>query len=250
MKQLNLRFGKNPPVKDYRTFMWVNYIKDDIPNPPNSISQTERVYRNLEETDPAILFPMDGNDQYGNCTIAAAAHANTIHRGMIFQKEIMPEELVIKIYMHLTGGNDTGLAMLPVLEYLRRNIVAGDKLLAYVSINPHNHTHVKQAMMLFGGIYTGFQVQVNCLEDFKEGKMWEPGELINSGHAVFVTDYNETGVNCLTWGRTQWGSWEWWDTCVDEAYVLLVPEARDTNFAPGFNFERLQKDLVSVADWV
>jgi hypothetical protein len=243
------RFGKNPPVKDYRTFLFINYIKDGVPKPPDKLSQLDRVYTTHENSDPTSLFPMLGNDTVGDCTIAAYAHADTVYEGMVGKKKIMSEELCVKIYMHLTGGIDSGLSMMSVMEYVRRNTVMGDKILAYVSINPHNHTHVKQAIAMFGGLYTGFQVQENCIEDFKARKMWEPGELMNAGHAIFVPEYNEDGVNCLTWGNTQWGSWKWWDECVDETFVLVVPEAKDPKFTPGFDFEKLQVDLVSIADW-
>lgn len=246
----SLRFGKHPPKKDYRTFLFENYLKDDVPAPPSSLSVLTRVYNNLHENNPSVLFPMYANDRLGDCTIAAVGHANTVHRGMISQREILPEDLIVRIYNHLTGGNDTGLAMMDVLEYLRKNIVAGDTLVAYVSVNPYNHVHVKQAMMLFGGLFVGFQVQEKCIEEFRARTPWKPGRLINSGHAIFTTDYTPEMVNSLTWGTTQWGTWEWWDKCVDEAFVMLVPEAKDPKFAPGFDFEKLQKDLIKISEYI
>lgn len=245
-----LRFGKKPPIKDYRTFLLQNYIiKDDIPTPPVNFNSVTRVYQNLNQYDPSYLFPMLANDEIGDCTIAGMAHGDTVWSGLVGNLSIYPVELVKKIYFHLTGGDDTGLAMLTVLNYFRKNLVMNERIYAYMGLNPHNHTHVKQAIMLFGGIFLGFQVQEKCLQDFVTKVTWTPGELLNAGHAVFATGYDEEGINVLTWGNTHKGTWDWWDWCVDEAYVILPPEAVNPLFAPGFDFDKLKKDLVTVSEW-
>jgi hypothetical protein len=250
MNNLGLRFGKLPPRRDYRTFLFSNYVKDDIPAPPESIDSTTRVYKNLNMPSPTYLFPMDANDELGNCTVVAMAHGDTVWSGLVGNLSIYPVDLIKKIYFHLTGGDDTGLALLTVLDYFRRNLVMNERLYAYISINPYNHTHVKQAIMLFGGLLAGFQVQENCMEDFKNSVVWTPGTLINAGHAIFVTGYNESEVNLLTWGSTHRGTWAWWDECVDELYAILPPEASNPLFTPGFDFDKLKKDLVSVSEWI
>jgi hypothetical protein len=159
----------------------------------------------------------------------------------------------------LTGGSDTGLNMLTVLDYWRHHNVfagaapqpdptTGDQMIAYVSINPKNHVHVQQAIRLFGGVYIGFQVQQNCVGDFEAHRPWTPGPLTNDGHAVFAADYDQTNVRVLTWGSTQLGSWAWWDDCVDEAYAILPPAAKNSAFDPGFDLAKLQADLARVAN--
>ena len=190
---------------------------------------------------------MDGNDTLGDCTIAALAHAVTTYRGLLGSKTIMSKRDVVKLYMHLTGGVDSGLNELDVLNYWRQTAVSGDKILAFASIDPKNHTHIEQAVQLFGGVYIGFQVQQNCLQEFDAHKPWTPGSLTNDGHAVFVIGYDHSGVTVLTWGNTQQGTWAWWDDCVDEAYAILPPEATSPGFAPGFDIAQLQADLTGVA---
>lgn len=244
-----LRFGKRPPIRDYRTFLFKDYVKDDLPKPPDTFDSTGRVYENLHMPSPSYLFPMMDNDKIGNCTIVGMAHGDTVWSGLVGNLSIYPVELVNKIYFSLTGGDDTGLAMLSVLDYFRKNIVMGEKIYAYMSLNIHNHTHVKQAISLFGGLFAGFQVQEKCLDDFRIGKPWTPGKLLNAGHAIFITGYDKKEVKLLTWGNTHRGTWDWWDECVDEAYVILPPEAINPDFAPGFDFEKLKQSLVSVAEW-
>ena len=241
------RFGKHPPKRDYRTLRLKDYVTAALPAPPPSANTLARVYDKLHITDPAALFPMDGNDTIGDCTIAGLAHAVTTFRGLIGTKNIMTRQAVVKLYYHLTGGVDSGLNELDVLAYWRRHAVSHDKILAYVSIDPKNHTHVQQAIQTFGGVYIGFQVQQNCIQDFDARKPWTPGKLTNDGHAVLAIAYDSQGVTVLTWGNTQQGTWAWWDECVDEAYAILPPEAETAGFAPGFDFAQLKADLGDVA---
>ncbi len=241
------RFGKHPPKHDYRTLRFKSYATAALPAPPASLDVLTRAYDKLHTSDPTKLFPMDGNDTLGDCTIAALAHAVTTYRGLIGQKDIMAKSAIIKLYMHLTGGVDSGLNELDVLNYWRQHSVAKDKILAYVSIDPKNHTHIKQAIQLFGGVYLGFQVQQNCIQEFDARKPWTPAPLTQDGHAVFAVGYDPKTVTVLTWGNTQQGTWAWWDECVDEAYAILPPEAATSGFAPGFDMAQLQADLSDVA---
>ena len=243
-----LRFGKHPAKHDYRTLRFRRYVTDRLAAPPPQFDVLATVYQKLGVKDPAALFPMDGNDQYGDCTIAALAHAVTVFDGKIGKKHIPAAKSVVKLYLKLTGGVDSGLAELDVLNYWRQHAAGGDKILAYASIDVKNRIHIQQAIALFGGVYLGFQVQQNCQQDFEDKRMWQPGPLTNEGHAVFAVGYDDAGLTVLTWGNTQRASWAWWDECVDEAYAILPPEAKDPAFAPGFNIEQLTADLQDVAD--
>ena len=76
------RFGKHPPRKDYRTLLMRNYTSA-LPAPADKYNVLDVVYKNLGVKDPTTLFPMDGNDQYGDSTIAAAGHAITVYNGLV-----------------------------------------------------------------------------------------------------------------------------------------------------------------------
>jgi hypothetical protein len=244
----NLRFGKHPPKIDYRTLRLKSYLTSSLAAPPATDDVLARVYAKLQVNDPKVLFPMDGNDSLGDCTIAGVAHAITTYHGLVGTQNVMAKPAVVKLYLHLSGGVDSGLNMLDVLNYWRTHTVSGDKILAYVAIDPKNHGHVEQAIHLFGGVYLGFQVPQHCLDEFDAHKPWTPGPLTTEGHAVFAVGYDQSGVTVLTWGNTQRGTWAWWDECVDEAYAILPPEAKATDFTPGFNFNQLKADLALVAN--
>jgi hypothetical protein len=241
------RFGKRPARRDYRTLRFGDYLRAEaLAPPPRSYNVLTPVYKHLHTRQPAVLFPLDGNDVIGDCTIAAVAHAATVFRGLVGQRSVMPAEDVKRLYFQLSGGEDTGLVLLDVLNYWRKNVVAQDQLLAYASVSPANHSNVKQAIHLFGGVYLGFQVQRQAIPDFHARRPWTPGKLTQEGHAVFAVGYDAAGVTVLTWGNTQRGTWAWWDETVDEAFALLPPQAQQPGFAPGFDFAQLQADLAQV----
>src|SRR5208282_6042432 len=240
------RFGKHPPKVDYRTLRLRDYVSKLDPPPP-SADTLPRVYSNLKISDPAILFPMDGNDTLGDCTIAALAHAVTIYEGLVGKKDIMSRKAVVKLYMHLTGGVDSGMNELDVLNYWHQHAAGREKILAFASMDPKNLTHVRQAIQIFGGVYLGFQVQQDCIQEFDNHQPWTPGPLTNDGHAVYAVAYDQDGVTVLTWGNVQKATWAWWSECVDEAYAILPQQAKNPEFAPGFDIAQLEADLSEVA---
>jgi hypothetical protein len=245
-----LRFGKQPRLSDYRTLRFADYASDTLPAPPASYDVIANVLKQLSksESDIPALFPMDGNDQYGDCTIAAVGHAITVYEGLVGHQHVMTAKSLEKTYFHLTGGGDPGLQELNVLNYWQSHMVGREKIVAYTKIDPANHDHVKQAIEIFGGVYLGFQVQANAIDDFDNHVTWTPGQLTNDGHAVYAVAYDADTVTVLTWGNTQKGTWGWWDKCVDEAYAILSPDAEKPGFAPGYDFEQLKQDLGDVAN--
>jgi len=238
-----LRFGKHPPKRDYRTLRLANYLQPELPDPPAEYNALTQVFEKLGTDNVEELFPMDGNDVAGDCTIAAMAHAITIYGGLVGKRKIMSANSCLSLYRKLTGGPDSGLDMLEVLKYFQKRGVRGERLLAYASIDIHNHKQVQQASHLFGGLYIGFQVPSGCMRQFENGQPWTPGRLTEDGHAVYVMAYNSTELALLTWGTTQRATWAWWDECVDEAFALLPLEAALPDFSPGFNFSELKADL-------
>ena len=241
-----LCLGKLAPRLDPRTLMMRDYTTVELPPPPSQFDNLFIIYNKLGINDAPALFPMDGNNRLGDCTIAGIAHALTVYNGLVADLKIPPEKDVVKLYKKLTGGIDSGLVELDVLNYWRRREFYYHKILAYVKINPKNHDNVKHAIQLFGGVYLGFEVQTEAIEDFKARRTWTPGTEVEGGHAVFATSYDEETVTVLTWGNTQKGTWEWWDARVDEAYAILPVEAQQPGFAAGFNFDQLKEDLMIV----
>ena len=242
-----LRFGKLAPIRDYRRLLFKTYKKPSLPPPPASYSNTARIYSALGITvnDIPTLLPMDGNDQYGDCTIAARSHAITTFRAFTAKKKIPTQAETLALYKRLTGGQDSGLAENCVLKDWKSTSSGDEELLAYASVRPQDLEDVKLAITL-GGLYLGFQCQRDVIKQFNAHKPWTPGRLTQDGHAVWALDYNETGVLMSTWGALQWGTWAWWSECVDEAYYLGPQEAKTEGFCPGYDVDALLKDAAYV----
>jgi hypothetical protein len=245
---MSLRFGKLPPKIDNRTLELGKYLGTQLATPPVSFDVLEKISKRFDNIDVTGWFPMDGNDKLKNCTVVAVAHAITIFRGLTGVRYIAPEKAVIDLYYSLTNGVNSDLTMLDVLKHWRKQAVFGDKIFAYTKIDARNHTHVAQAIQLFGCIYAGFKVSANTIKEFQAQETWTPERLTQEGsngegHAVIVTAYDPRVLTILTWGSVQKATWEWWDEHVDEVYVTLPPEAKETNFSQGFNFVQLEKDL-------
>jgi hypothetical protein len=242
------KFGKLAPRLDDRTLKMAKYTKLLAP-PPVAFDNLLTVKGKLGINNPQVLFPMDGNDRLGDCTIAGIAHATTVYNGLIGSQKIPLAENVIKYYFKITHCKDTGCNELDVLRRWKKKGFEGEKPIAYGSIDPKNHMLVKQCIQLFGGVYLGFEVQEDCMKDFDAKKPWTPGPILPyEGHAVYATSYDQDYITLLTWGDTQKGTWDWWDECVDEAYAILPPEAEQPGFAPGFDFETLKADLLEVTN--
>ncbi len=202
----NYRFGKHPAKRDYRTLRFKDYVTSKLAAPPASENTLTRVYANLKMDNPTVLFPMDGNDTIGDCTIAALAHAETTSHALLKKKRSCPRVRWSSCITISPAESDSGLNELDVLNgNWRDNPVAHDKIITYVSIDPKNHTHIEQAIHLFGGVYLGFQVQQNCVQEFDAHKPWTPGPLTNDGHAVFAVGYDHSGVTVLTWATPSRG---------------------------------------------
>jgi hypothetical protein len=243
---MKYKTGKLAPRIDRRTLKMSTYLTASVSAPPLAYNALTRVYANLEQSDPTVLFPMDGNDRYRDCTYAAKSHAVTVYNGLVGQMDIMGGPDVVAAYLAFTGGQDTGCTELDVLNDWRQNAFIGDKILAYIALNTQDLTAIKQAIWLFGGVYLGFQVQANAETDFDARVPWTPGTLTGGGHAVFAVAYDAQGVTVLTWGNTQAATWAWWNETVDEAYAIIPSKAANSRFCPGFDLAQLQSDLVVV----
>jgi hypothetical protein len=247
-----MRFGRHPSRYDYRTPRFAIYASG-LAAPPPSFDSTARVEEALALTVPD-LFPMDGNDVYGDCTIAARAHADTIWNAFDRTKDIPTRAWCLNLYFELTGGVDSGLDPLTVLKNWQKT--KADEILGYVAIDPSDHVHMQQAMVLFGCVYVGVQCTTDMVQQFDAHQPWTPGTLINDGHCVVATGYIGSAptdmLNVLTWGNAQKAQWAWWDECAGggrgEAYAIVPKAAQNAAFAPGFDVQQLLADLQAVAN--
>ncbi len=194
-----------------------------------------------------------------NCTVAAAGH-------MIMEwtadnkKPIKPtDQHIIKAYADITGFNpktkehDEGAACQDVLKHWRKKGIAGHKIMVYAKLKHKNHTHVKQACYLFGGVYAGFLLPKLASPHKPEWRITKAGLKGNGavgswgGHAVCIIGYDEEGLICVTWGATKKITWAFWDAYCEEAYAVLSHDFVKKKGSPsGLDLDTLMKDLKEV----
>jgi hypothetical protein len=198
-----------------------------LPTPDPAFENLKKVYIRAGTTDASTLFPMDGNDRKGDCTVAGIAHAITVFQAISNPGGIVipTSKSVISLYNRLTCYRDRGYNELDLLTKWRKHKYLGEEIVVFGELDPKNHTHIMQAIQFYGGVYMGFQVQANAIDDFNNHHViWTPGKLLDEGHAMFTTGYDQANVNNITWAAEQKGTWDWVDQTWDEAYAIVPPE--------------------------
>jgi hypothetical protein len=213
------KLGKAPAVFDRRTLKLSSYL--DVPKlpplPPDGSDWFKKVSK----------FNMAGNDVYGDCVVAGAAHMRQTWTANAGRREIItPDKTVIKQYLALTGGQDTGLNLLAVLNHWRQVGLFGDKIGAFVSINPRKNTQVQYACWLFGGVYVGLMLPTSA----QGQRLWEvpasgpvgDGEPESwGGHCVTCGVADSKRYVFSTWGEEQAATVGFAATYSDEMYAVV-----------------------------
>jgi hypothetical protein len=214
----NYKLGKLPARRDNRNLKMRAILREITPPPSYD----------FDATHPGIPTPMFANDHLGDCVIAGRAH-QTLRFEDIEQKKIIAitDDDVTKEYFSESGGKDSGLCLLDSLKTWRNNgWTAGGqllKILAFAEIDRANQNEVMSTMASKIGIMTGVVLPVGAMEAFGQGKPWTDtsSNRYEGGHCIFIVAYDQDWLTCVTWGRKQKMSWDWFFKYCDEAYGVI-----------------------------
>jgi hypothetical protein len=239
-----LRLGKLPARHDVRTLSLARYIdRSVLPEPPVRLDLTTRVGD----------WPMYGNDRIGDCTTAAAGHmieawtaAAAGRRVEVSERAVIDAFDVVKVVDPVTG--EEGAVELDVLTFWRSAGIGGHRIGAFARVSTGDHTLVRTAANLFGGVYIGLQLPLTA----QDQQVWDwtgrldgpaaPGSW--GGHAVDVVGYDDERLTIVTWGTLQELTWSFWDRYCDEAYAVLSPDYLAHGRSPeGLDLAALRRDL-------
>src|SRR5690242_11286866 len=143
--------GKLPTRIDPRTLSLARYLdRELLPAPPPELDLSERV----------ISWPMYANDRIGDCTTAAAAHMIEAWTAEAHGSAVEVTESAVltafdrvKIVDPATG--EEGAVELDVLRDWRKHGVGHHRIGAFARVSTSDHSLVRAAAWLFGGLYIG-----------------------------------------------------------------------------------------------
>jgi len=235
--------GKTPKKHDARNLLMSRYLLPELPKPLAAMDHYSKLPANIG---------MMGNDKYGDCTIAAAAHAVqewTLYAGKPMQT--IPDSAILSAYKTLSP-RDQGCAMLDVLNYWRKTGVGGEKIEAFIETATGDLTQAKLAIELFGSHYIGMSLPRHNTEG-----PWTAGHPRSRpdpylGHCVVLLGYDDATkmFKAATWGEVVDMSYGWFRKYVDESYAILdnVMLSNTGKSPEGFDWAALQDDLAHIHD--
>jgi hypothetical protein len=217
------KFGKKPARRDKRNFTFASLVARRPKLP---------VEYDFDEKYIAIPTPMFGNDYHGDCVIAGRAH-QTLRFEYLEQRRVLgiSTAQVLREWHRENGRTEDGLNVLDSLREWRSRGWKSDggtyKIKAFAEVGRSNHTEVRQAIYMQVGIGLGLGLPYGALPQFNAGKIWDvqPGHAgkpdPDGGHYVYCPGYTKKGPVCVTWGRKQQMTWDFFDRYSDEAYTVV-----------------------------
>ena len=204
---------------------------------------------------------MMGNDSYGDCTCAAAGHMIEEWTANTGTEKTLADTQILAAYNHFAKGNaDAGANMLDVLNYWRKTGIGGDKITAFVQLEPKNDNEARDAINIFGNCYIGVALPnfaVTPGSNFlatpwvlpPQGAVGNAAPNANNGHCIPAVAYDTRNLYVVTWGAIKSMSWQFYDAYMDEAFAVLSPDwisAKVGTSPSGFNMAALRQDLAAV----
>lgn len=252
-----LRLGKKPATEDKRDFLFAKYVKPALlPEPPAVFGHDVLPKR---ET-----WGMLGNDEYGDCVWAGAAHEFMLWKGEADQKLPFTTQGVLSDYSAVTGfdpndpSTDQGTWVRDALKY-RQNTGTIDangrrhKIKAYAAVELQNIQELWQAVYLFGAVGIGFNVPNTIWDQWDRGLTWDvtdPNATIDGGHYVPIVGRDNDLIKFVTWGQETTMTQNFYNKYVDEAWAMLStapmtpgPGLVNAKSPEGFDWETLKADL-------
>lgn len=246
-----LKLGKKDATEDKRDLRLANYTTGVLPTPPASFGHENLIY----------AWGMLGNDSYGDCVFAGAAHETMLWNAAAQAAPVdFDDKSVLSDYSALTGfdprdpSTDGGTDMRQACGYRRsRGVVdAGGerhKIGAYAALEPGDLEQLKLATYLFGAVGVGVQFPSSAMDEFNQGRTWSyhRNAKVEGGHYIPVVAWHHDHPICVTWGRLQPMSKAFFEHFCDEAFVMFSPELlRDGKSPEGVDGNQLLGDLQRV----
>lgn len=202
---------------------------------------------------------MLGNDSYGDCVFAGAAHETMLWNAMAGRTVSFTDKAVLSDYSAVTGfdpskpDTDQGTDMEEAAAYRRKTGVvdaAGvrHKVGAYLALEPGSVEHLYLAAYLFGAVGIGIEFPSSAMDQFDKGKVWSVvrGAQVEGGHYIpLIAKHGH--LICVTWAKEQPMTAGFFGKYCDEAVAYCSEEMLTSGKSPeGFNMDQLKADLAAL----
>ena len=186
-KHLPLKLGKTPARRGAVTFKMMAYLKKpELPTPPKIFGHQKLI---------GASWGMLGNDDYGDCVWAGAAHETILWNKEAGTATSFNNKSVLSDYSAVTGfkpndpSTDNGTDMQQAASYRRKTGVLDSKgkrhkVGAYLGLPPGDIDQLALAIYLFGATSIGIKFPNSAMDQFNAGKPWDvkPGSKIEVDH--------------------------------------------------------------------
>lgn len=256
-----IAFGRRRPVARPQTFRLHNYLLSSLPPAPASVDYSAKATPVLQDTM--------GNDQLGDCVIAAGGHivgVETGNAGALFHAtlaQIVAQYSAITGYVPGDPSTDNGTSLVQALDYwVQHGFPNGTKLMGYVSVNAADKAELASAVYLFENLLLGLDLPDAWVQPFPSGDgfTWDVAgpQDQNNGHCVMATGFGPSGLTIDTWGMLGDMTWAAVQTYCSanvggEMYVLLTPDQigkAQTKAPNGVAWSQLISDFDSIGGQV
>ncbi len=254
-----LKLGKAPATHDERDLAFANYVTGTLTPPPTDTTNLNKVkvWEMLGNgPDPSVGPSFEGA---GDCVFAGGDHetmlwlteAGVAIVGKFDGTTALADYSAVTGYRENDPNSDRGTNVRTALNYRRRTGLtdkqgARHKLAGYVRLQPGNVSNIKEAIHLFDAVGIGIAFPDSAMTQFNANKPWTvvPGPDPTEGHYIPLVGYDAQYLYCVTWGRVQKMTWQFFEKYCDEAWALLSQEfLKNGKSADGFSFQQLKDDL-------
>jgi len=205
-------------------------------------------------------YGMLGNDNYGDCVWAGAAHETMMWCKEVGSAATFSDKGVLGDYSKVTGfkpndpTTDQGTDMQVAASYRRKTGVIDakgkrHKVVAYLAIAKGHVDQHTSAAYLFGAVGVGIKFPDSAMDQFNAGKPWDvvAGATIEGGHYIPLVGRRNGNLLIVTWGRVQEMTPAFFEKYNDESVVYLTKEDLKAGVTPeGFNVKQLTDDLAAL----
>lgn len=224
--------GRKPGVSDFGShFQLGDYLVS--PFPPDDGSP-------VDFSSGVTQWGMLGNDVYGDCGPAGDTHVNMANAweaheqppGNVADPAVWPTAAqVVQAYLEFTGGQDTGVDLGQWLGWRMTHPIGPLPPIAGFAQVPDSGPVFEGAVRTFGALYDGVLISRQAMAEAQSGRPFTSTATDwVGGHCFPIVGRSTQWGEGITWGALQLFSWEWWQTCREESYVIFTQAQAD---APG-----------------